>query len=332
MDGAGLAARSASSSARSPRPARRRAPGREVKDWGIHCTTTKAIAHRPGGARGAAARTPTRLPRSLHAEDGQAAVPAARCVDVERRTTEGFLRGARRSRASATIAAPRLRIDFQNEWIVAWRDDQPIAMSPGPDLRARQRDSGEAVGTETIRYGQRATVIALPAPPVFLTPKGLDARRPTRLRLRPRLQKRCSSAMRRIGIDVGGTNTDAVLMEDGQVACAVKRRPAGRDLRHPRRPALVAGRQARSRPGIDAVMIGTTHFINAVVQRRHLTKVAALRLGMPASASLPPFCDWPADLRGRSRAGCGWSRVATTTTAGRSCRSTPPAVRAAARR
>jgi DUF917 family protein len=33
--------------------------------------------------------------------------------------------------------------------------------------------TGEAVGTETIRYGQRVTVIALPPPPVFLTPKGL---------------------------------------------------------------------------------------------------------------------------------------------------------------
>ena len=43
-------------------------------------------------------------------------------------------------------------------------------------------------------------------------------------------------------------------------------------------------------------MIGTTHFINAVVQRRHLLKVAAVRVGMPASASLPSFCDWPADL------------------------------------
>ena len=43
-------------------------------------------------------------------------------------------------------------------------------------------------------------------------------------------------------------------------------------------------------------MIGTTHFVNAVVQRRHLTKVAAMRIGLPASASLPPFCDWPADL------------------------------------
>ena len=34
--------------------------------------------------------------------------------------------------------------------------------------------SGNAFGTETIRYGMRVTVVALPAPPVFLTPKGLE--------------------------------------------------------------------------------------------------------------------------------------------------------------
>ena len=34
--------------------------------------------------------------------------------------------------------------------------------------------SGEAIGTETLRYGQRVTVVALPAPPVLLTPKGLE--------------------------------------------------------------------------------------------------------------------------------------------------------------
>ena len=51
-------------------------------------------------------------------------------------------------------------------------------------------------------------------------------------------------------------------------------------------------------------MIGTTHFINAVVQRRApRRKVAALRLGMPASASLPPFCDWPEDLAELVRGG-----------------------------
>ncbi|MGH6944272.1 MAG: hydantoinase/oxoprolinase family protein, partial [Geminicoccaceae bacterium] len=45
-----------------------------------------------------------------------------------------------------------------------------------------------------------------------------------------------------------------------------------------------------------AVMIGTTHFTNAVVQRRGLTPVAAVRIGLPASASLEPFVDWPPEL------------------------------------
>ena len=44
-------------------------------------------------------------------------------------------------------------------------------------------------------------------------------------------------------------------------------------------------------------MIGTTHFTNAVVQRRDLAPTAAVRLGLPATASLPPMVDWPEDLR-----------------------------------
>ncbi|MBM3643649.1 MAG: hydantoinase/oxoprolinase family protein [Alphaproteobacteria bacterium] len=115
--------------------------------------------------------------------------------------------------------------------------------------------------------------------------------------------------MRRIGIDVGGTNTDAVLIEDGKVAGAVKA-PTSEDVTGGILDALArlastgvlkdgAGKAKR----IDGVMIGTTHFINAVVQRRHMTRVAALRLGMPASASLPPFCDWPEDLAALVRGG-----------------------------
>ena len=50
-------------------------------------------------------------------------------------------------------------------------------------------------------------------------------------------------------------------------------------------------------------MIGTTHFTNAVVQRRDLTPVAAVRIGLPASATLPPFVDWPEDLAALVRGG-----------------------------
>src|SRR5439155_3149821 len=62
---------------------------------------------------------------------------------------------------------------FQNEWVVAWREGEAIAMSPDL-ICVLDTVSGNAFGTETIRYGMRATVVALPAPPVFLTPKGLD--------------------------------------------------------------------------------------------------------------------------------------------------------------
>ena len=103
--------------------------------------------------------------------------------------------------------------------------------------------------------------------------------------------------MRRIGIDVGGTNTDAVLLEEGRVVHGVKT-PTTPDVTAGIVSALaeLAGHPEVARGGIDGVVIGTTHFVNAVVQRRDLARVAAVRIGLPASASLPPFCDWPQDL------------------------------------
>ena len=67
----------------------------------------------------------------------------------------------------------RLEIAFQNEWVVAWRDEAPIAMSPDL-ICVLDTVSGEAFGTETVGYGRRVSVVVLPAPSVFLTPKGLE--------------------------------------------------------------------------------------------------------------------------------------------------------------
>ena len=100
---------------------------------------------------------------------------------------------------------------------------------------------------------------------------------------------------RRIGIDVGGTNTDAVLLEDARVVHAVKT-PTTRDVTSGVTEALRKLLQAGAPAAVDAVMIGTTHFTNAVVQRRDLTRVAAIRIGLPSGASLEPFVDWPEDL------------------------------------
>lgn len=102
----------------------------------------------------------------------------------------------------------------------------------------------------------------------------------------------------RIGVDVGGTNTDAVLMDNRTVLAKLKT-PTTEDVTS---GITIAIRGVLSESGIAtgsiaSVMIGTTHFTNAIVERRHLEPVAAIRLGLPATAALPPMIDWPEDLK-----------------------------------
>ena len=145
--------------------------GREVKDWGIHGTTTKAIeiGH---AVREAQRRHEDPIAAILSVEPGKV-LYRGKVMDVERRATEGFLRGRTRFDGIDEWKSTSMELAFQNEWIVAWQDGVPIAMSPDL-ICVLDSVTGEAVGTETIRYGQRVTVIALPCPPVFMTPKGLQ--------------------------------------------------------------------------------------------------------------------------------------------------------------
>lgn len=102
----------------------------------------------------------------------------------------------------------------------------------------------------------------------------------------------------RLGIDVGGTNTDAVILRDREVLAGVKCATT-EDVMGGISTALeeVIEKAGVARDAIDVAMIGTTHFTNAVIERRHLDPVAAIRLGLPATACLPPMVDWPDDLR-----------------------------------
>ena len=107
--------------------------------------------------------------------------------------------------------------------------------------------------------------------------------------------------MIRLGIDVGGTNTDAVLTSGGRILGAVKT-PTTEDVTS---GILTAMRSVLTgaTSTVGAVMIGTTHFVNAVVQRLHLAPVAAIRIGLPATEGILPFTDWPRDLAAEAMAG-----------------------------
>lgn len=105
-----------------------------------------------------------------------------------------------------------------------------------------------------------------------------------------------------IGIDVGGTNTDAIALYDGKVIAKSKT---------PTTPSITIGVKNALRSVLKhidenfkdrnvcicRVNIGTTHFLNAVLQRKNLAAVTVVRLCGPASKGLPPFCDFPEDLR-----------------------------------
>jgi N-methylhydantoinase A/oxoprolinase/acetone carboxylase beta subunit len=109
--------------------------------------------------------------------------------------------------------------------------------------------------------------------------------------------------MKRIGIDVGGTNTDAVLINDGRVEHSVKAPTTANITDGMIRAIELLSKKSADIRNVDAVMVGTTHFINAVVQRKDLTRVGAIRIGAPATNALPPFCDWPKDLATLVRGG-----------------------------
>ncbi|MGN6380557.1 MAG: hydantoinase/oxoprolinase family protein [Gaiellales bacterium] len=109
----------------------------------------------------------------------------------------------------------------------------------------------------------------------------------------------------RLGIDVGGTNTDAVVLDRDDRLLAKAKRPTTADVTGGVKDALdaVLGDPAVSADRVTHVMLGTTHATNAVLERRHLRKVAVVRIGAPSTESIRPLFDWPTDLREAVSAG-----------------------------
>ena len=102
----------------------------------------------------------------------------------------------------------------------------------------------------------------------------------------------------RLGIDVGGTNTDAVVMDQADRVIAKAKVPGTPDITS----GIIAAIDAvLATPGVEPrrishVMLGTTHATNAVLERRNLRRVAVIRIGGPATYSIRPMFGWPPDL------------------------------------
>lgn len=102
----------------------------------------------------------------------------------------------------------------------------------------------------------------------------------------------------RIGVDVGGTHTDATLLVNGSLVAQFKAATS---------PDVTAGVvQAISgllnntqfpKSQIKGVNIGTTHLVNACIQKKGLNQIMTLRLSGKATTALPPGSDWSQELK-----------------------------------
>ena len=101
----------------------------------------------------------------------------------------------------------------------------------------------------------------------------------------------------RVGVDVGGTNTDAVLMDGEQVVDSFKA-PTTADIGGGIVNAIrtVLAQSNVIAEHVESVMIGTTQFTNAFVEGRRLVEVGIIRAALPATLSVKPLLDFPERL------------------------------------
>ena len=98
----------------------------------------------------------------------------------------------------------------------------------------------------------------------------------------------------RLGIDVGGTNTDGVLLNNKLQCIAKVKVPTTEDIFSGIEAAISALLTQGKVQGeqIKHAMLGTTQCTNAIVEKRGLDNVGMIRLALPSGSSVPPLCGW----------------------------------------
>jgi len=92
---------------------------------------------------------------------------------VERRVTGGFVRGSATIEGVGAGSHRVLRLEIQNENLVALEDGEVRAIVPDI-ITVCDTETGIPIHTERLRYGQRVTVIAFPCDPIWRTDRGLE--------------------------------------------------------------------------------------------------------------------------------------------------------------
>jgi uncharacterized protein len=111
--------------------------------------------------------------KAIQSKLNAATIFTGRVTDIDRRTVTGFARGHAKFVGVDDYHGHTYRIEFQNEFLIAERDGEPIVTTPDL-ITLLDADTGVPITTETIRFGLRVVAIAIPCAPQWRTPEGLS--------------------------------------------------------------------------------------------------------------------------------------------------------------
>jgi DUF917 family protein len=106
-------------------------------------------------------------------ELGAAVLIGGKVIDIDRNTAGGFTRGSVTIEGIGDARGRMVRVEIQNENLVVIEDGAVVVSVP--DLVSiLDSETGEAISTEMLRFGQRVSVLAWACDPLWRTPRGIE--------------------------------------------------------------------------------------------------------------------------------------------------------------
>lgn len=94
-------------------------------------------------------------------------------IDIERHSTDGFVRGSTTLEGFDDYKGKQLRVDFQNENLIAKIDDTLVATVPDL-ITFLDHETSIPLTTENLRFGARLTCLGIPCPELMRTDAALE--------------------------------------------------------------------------------------------------------------------------------------------------------------
>lgn len=145
--------------------------GAQVREAFVPGTLSRCVAI---GRAIEVARRELRDPvKAVEAILGGRLIASGKVTDVSRRTTTGFARGEATLDGQDEYTGRRLVLRFQNEHLIAELDGTAVVTTPDLII-VLDRETGEPITTEALRYGHRVSVLGAPCDERWHAPAGIE--------------------------------------------------------------------------------------------------------------------------------------------------------------